>query len=264
MSSTNLLTAQDLRKIEQDASIIVREVGEHVKNAWGELLSVTYKDKRDVVTEVDHESEKILRSKLSVLLPRAGFLVEEGIDDEQATYNWTIDPIDGTKLFAFQVPIWYVQIALLENNEPVLGLIYNPVADQLFSASKGNGATLNNKTVLANFGRSSTQAIIDVDLGGHGDHGEKNMNIITDFYNSFYRVRLSSILYPYLVTGAIDGYVVLNPKTKVVDQAPRIILMREAGYKVDYVDLQGRKVLVAATETIYKDIEDIIRKRDME
>jgi myo-inositol-1(or 4)-monophosphatase len=164
------------------------------------------------------------------------------------------------------VPVFYVQAALQFKGSPVLGIIYNPVSGQLFSAFKGNGAFLNNKLILPNLPVSFDKAIVDVDFRSFKDKGQKEKEWMLEKMNRIveksYRTRMSGgALNIYLVTGAFDAYVRLEDETKLQDVAPRVIIMEEAGYVTEWVGTPfGKKVMIVSQEPLLSEIKEIIIK----
>ncbi len=107
-----------------------------------------YKGLNDLVSYVDKETEKLIVSSLSVLLPEAGFITEEGtIVKESDDYNWVIDPLDGTTNFIHGVPIYAVCIALIKGKQVLLGIVHEVNRDECFHAIAGGGAFMNNEPI---------------------------------------------------------------------------------------------------------------------
>jgi myo-inositol-1(or 4)-monophosphatase len=128
----------------------------HIARLAGKLLRVnisrahqiSFKGVIDMVTEVDRESENLIIERLKKEFPEYGFLGEERtnpVDGEKG--RWIIDPVDGTTNYSRGYPLFAVSIALEKNSEVVLGVIYNPILNELFAAVKGRGATLNGKPI---------------------------------------------------------------------------------------------------------------------
>lgn len=254
------MTSETLLHLEQQASDVVTAAASYLERHWQSVKRVNFKEKVDPVTEFDVRTENELREKLHALLPEAGFIVEEGVSSEAGTYNWVIDPIDQTKNFVGQVPLFYTQIALVEDDIPVLGIIYNPVTRQLFSASRGNGAKLNGRDVSPTVKQRVDEAIIDVDFGDNSDTLWK-LHTIEALANSAFRLRITGGAYaPYLLVGGIDAFVVVNQKTKLVDQLPRMILTREAGLAFDEYTISDRRVLLAAPSTIVDELLGVLQR----
>src|SRR5688500_3505124 len=102
----------------------------------------------DLVTEVDHASEKAIIEVIKKHHPDHSILTEEsGEIYQESEYKWIIDPIDGTVNFAHHIPICCVSIGIEHQGKMVLGAVYNPFMNELFIAEKGKGATLNDKLI---------------------------------------------------------------------------------------------------------------------
>jgi len=109
-------------------------------------------DKRpdNPVTDADFAADKLLKKRLLELLPEAGWLSEETVDNPNRLskkFVWVVDPLDGTKEFVMGLPEFSISVALVEDEQPVLGVIYNPPTRELFSARKGGGVSLNGNLV---------------------------------------------------------------------------------------------------------------------
>lgn len=105
-----------------------------------------YKGHSSPVTEADIALDTFLKGHLSELLPQAGWLSEETVDDPARlgrSYVWIVDPIDGTRAFASGHPDWAISIALVRDGKPVLGVLYAPIHDRLYEARLGEGAWSN-------------------------------------------------------------------------------------------------------------------------
>lgn len=109
-----------------------------------DVNKIEYKGIHDLVSYVDRASEERIIAALKVLLPESGFIAEEGTSDIKGErFNWVIDPLDGTTNFIQGIPIYAVSIGLLDENELVLGVVYEVGRDECFYAWKGGGAYLN-------------------------------------------------------------------------------------------------------------------------
>ena len=129
---------------------IAREVGAMQKQNWGrqDLIMDKKSTGIDLVTEIDKKSEEQIMSFLTERFPEYGFLAEEsGRSDDDAEYRWVIDPLDGTTNYAQGLPIFAVSIALQKSGDTLLGVVYEPITDELFTAVKGEGAFLNGKKI---------------------------------------------------------------------------------------------------------------------
>ncbi len=126
------------------ATETAREAGALLKAQWSRPHTVHSKGYRDIVTESDLAAEQLILSRLRAAFPDHAITSEEaGADAGDARVRWLIDPLDGTTNFAHHNPNFCVSIAAAENGRPVVGVIYDPLRDELFAARRGGGATFN-------------------------------------------------------------------------------------------------------------------------
>ena len=127
-----------------------RKAGRSLVRDFGEVeqLQVSVKGPANFVTAADHRAEEILFTELSRARPGYCFLMEErgAVDGLDKTHRWIVDPLDGTTNFLHSIPLFCISIGLERDGEIVAGLVYNPVLDELFTAEKGRGAFLLDKT----------------------------------------------------------------------------------------------------------------------
>src|SRR5205085_12566722 len=102
----------------------------------------------NLVTEVDLASEALIRERIASRYPRHEVLGEEkGLDSSSSEYRWVVDPLDGTTNYAHGYPMFCVSIALEYRGDVILGVVYDPTRDELFTAEKGGGAALNRRPI---------------------------------------------------------------------------------------------------------------------
>jgi myo-inositol-1(or 4)-monophosphatase len=140
--------------LKHELADIVREAGALAASKFGspELKSWT-KHGSSPVTESDIAVDKLLRERLTRLVPEAAWLSEESEDDRArlgASRLWIVDPIDGTRAYVGGLPDWSVSVALVEDGRPVLGCIYAPMDDGLYLAVSGEGATRDGVPIAPN------------------------------------------------------------------------------------------------------------------
>ncbi len=129
---------------------IARKTGAFIKNerAWFNMQAVEYKGVNDLVSYVDKTAEDLIVSSLKKILPGAGFITEEGTEKrEEKKLQWIIDPLDGTTNFVHGLPCFCVSIALMEDDEIVIGVIYEINLDECFYAFKGGASYLNGNEI---------------------------------------------------------------------------------------------------------------------
>ena len=232
------------QKICTDAREVVKEAAAYVRSRHENRvgLNIEEKGKQDFVTEVDKKAEQILVSGLSNLLPESGFIAEEGTSDKHGeTYNWIIDPIDGTTNFIHGVFPFAISVGLTENDELVAGIIYEFGLNEFFYAWKGGGAWLNGNPIHVSEAPSIGQSLIATGFP------YTNFTYLTEFMNSmdFFmknshglrRLGSAATDIAYVACGRYDSFYEygLHPW----DIAAGILLVKEAGGEVS--DFKGQK-----------------------
>ena len=129
---------------------IARSVGMYMaeERKGFDISMIESKGLHDLVSYVDKESEKRIIEQLSKLLPKSGFIAEEGTSSKHGErFNWVIDPLDGTTNYIQGVPIYAVSIGLLDGDELVVGVVYEVGLDECFYAWKEGGAYMNGEPI---------------------------------------------------------------------------------------------------------------------
>ena len=130
----------------QEAVSAARIAGQYQKSRFASALDIEMKGDKNLVTEVDKESERLIVGHLLSRFPGHDIVAEEGDYLQSGSpCRWIIDPVDGTTNYAHGYPWFCSSIALEVEGELVAGVIYNPIYDELFTAAKGDGAYLNGK-----------------------------------------------------------------------------------------------------------------------
>jgi myo-inositol-1(or 4)-monophosphatase len=145
--SINKLTYDDVLKILRNAA---KKANQALLSLNKEGFEKSFKENDDPVTTGDLLVNTILQEELSKHLPEIGWLSEETKDDQKRLEQdkiWIVDPIDGTKEFVEHIPEFTISVALVEKGIPIIGLILNPLQNEIFTAIKGKGAFLNNKPI---------------------------------------------------------------------------------------------------------------------
>ncbi len=217
-----------------------KKAGFVIMASYGKVRSITAKkDLRDVVTEVDRESDKVIIDHLRANSQYAILTEESGFIGESKDFVWVVDPIDGTKNFSRGIPFFCVCIALLKDNQPVLGVTYNPVTRECFYAEKAKGAFMNGHRISVSTERRLEASVIIVNSGYAEEHRKKRSMIFESMSrSSSVRVFGSTGLELCLVAnGASECFI--SSGDKVWDYAAGIVLVREAGGRV--TDWNGKE-----------------------
>lgn len=130
------------------ASTAARAAGKILRDGWGKHHTIEFKGAINLVTEVDRASEALLIESFKRATPDFNIQAEEsGAHARGSAFSWVIDPVDGTTNYAHHFPYFAVSIGLEENGESIAGVVYDPILDQLFSATRGGGAFLNGEKI---------------------------------------------------------------------------------------------------------------------
>lgn len=202
----------DINQICDNVEQIARSTGKFLKERQAQLhqSDVALKGTRNFVTHIDTEAEKMLVEKLGKLISGATFLTEEGtVTYADGRYTWIIDPLDGTTNYIHGDTPFSVSIALMKDREIILGVVYDPVADELFSASGKGNAKLNGDPVETSLHHTLTNGYIGFGIPYFlDDRGEKILkNVAGQFWKCSFRIKGSAAIeICYVACGRSDAY----------------------------------------------------------
>lgn len=227
----------------------------------------SYKQDGSLVTEADLNMQSRLQQALYELHPEIPLLGEEMSEQHQnavigdgTTAFWCLDPLDGTSNFASGIPFFSTSLALIENGQPTVGIIYDPIRDECFVAEKGRGATLNDKpldaTLTAHTALKQCSAIIDFKRLS-GDLATRLA--IKAPYSS--QRSFGSVALDWCWLAAGRGQVYLHGKQKLWDYAAGWLILDESGGYSSTLQgdpafhavLEPRSAVAAATDNLFND-----------
>jgi len=235
----------------QIAEDTARKAGHMLKSNMSSSRTITYKGDVDLVTNFDKLSQKIIIDHITRKFPDHDIMAEEDLSEVKgADLKWIIDPIDGTTNFAHGFPIFCVSLALENKGKVVLGLVYDPMREEWFTAIKGKGAFLNKQKI-----RVSSTCELDKSLLATGfpyDLRESSNNNIDHFVNFATRVQAirrcgsAALDLCYVACGRFDGFweLKLNPW----DVAAGTLILTEAGGCVS--DFKNREFSIYSLEIL--------------
>ena len=212
------------------------EAGGLILNYYKADYEIKDKGYHNPVTTADRVADERLKEILMESRPEYGWLSEETVDSPDRLNKervWVVDPLDGTKEFIEGVPHFVVSIALVENGEPILGILYNPVSAETFTASKGQGAQLNGKPIRCVAKDNINEMII------LNSRSETRLGLWEPFDGTFGELKaIGSVAYKLGLTaaGKADIFATLRPKNEW-DICAGNCIINEAGGKV--IDLYG-------------------------
>jgi myo-inositol-1(or 4)-monophosphatase len=153
----------DYKDICFKAIDVIKSVGEFIQNEVKEISTadVETKSLNSFVTYVDKNAEERLVKGLKSILPESGFLTEEEtIPQQNATFKWIIDPLDGTTNFIHKVPLFAISVALAENNETVIGIVLEINRNECFYSWKGGEAFLNGEKIRVSEAKTINDSLV--------------------------------------------------------------------------------------------------------
>ncbi len=221
----------DFLKVAERAA---REAGRLVLEMRKSERIVQKKGIVDLVTDTDRSSEELIRKIIESGFPDHSFRAEEGTElAGQSKYLWLVDPLDGTTNYAHGYPVYCVSLALLKDDEIIVGCVYNPNLDECFTTEKGKGAFLNGERIHV----SRTEKLDDSLLATGFPYNiretdDDNLKEFTAFYKKAQAVRragAAALDLAYVACGRFDGF--WEFRLSPWDIAAGILLVEEAGGK---------------------------------
>ena len=210
-----------IKACEKASKVIIRDFGEL------ENLQVSKKGPKDFVTKTDKRVEKILIEELSKSKKNYSFITEETgkIINKNNNVFWIIDPIDGTTNFLHGIPHFAISVALQKDGDIIIGLIYDPIKNEIFYAERNNGSYLNNSRV-----RVSNKTDIEECLFASNNEGVKSIYPKLNLRNT----GCAALDLAYVGCGRLDGY--FHNLINLWDIAAGKIIIEEAGGKVNNIN----------------------------
>jgi myo-inositol-1(or 4)-monophosphatase len=247
---------------------LARKSGALLRKKFTKTHKIHYKGAINLVTEADKMSEDLIIGAIRRNFPDHGILSEEspaiaGI----AKMRWIIDPLDGTTNYAHGYPIFCVSIALEKEDNVILGVVYDPMREEMFVAERGRGAYLNGKKLavspLKNISRSLLATGFPYDIRESKDNNLDYFNSMAKKVQAIRRAGAAALDLAYLAAGRFDGFWEL--KLKPWDTAAGCLMVTEAGGAIS--DIKGGKwhlyspTLLASNGLIHKQMIKVLSSR---
>ena len=242
-------------RVAREAAI---SAGEPVRELHGQVEQVEYKDdKADIVTEADHQSDRIIATVIENEFPGHGIRSEEsGVREGETEYTWLVDPLDGTGNFAHGNPNYSISLALLDrDNRPLVGVVHSPETDEVFHAVDGGGAYRNETPIQPTARDRLDESML---LSGYDPNG----SFLRAFYQETRGVRRlgsAALHLCYVAAGSADA--VWEYDTYPWDVAAGLCILREAGgratdadgddYELALDDREARAPLLASNGPLH-------------
>jgi myo-inositol-1(or 4)-monophosphatase len=231
--------------MKQKLKKIIQEAGEILKEGFYSEKEITHKGTKDLVTKYDVAIEKFLIEKFSREFSEFNIIAEES-DDGSVEFNDSIiiDPIDGTTNFANGVPHTAISVGVYKDKKPFIGIVYNPILDELFEAQIGCGAFKNGKRISVSNEKIFQKALISSGFPYSSSENKQDLDdvihklkTILPLCQDLRRFGSASLDLCYVASGMLEGYYEMN--LKAWDVSAGIIIINEAGGKV--TGLEGKQ-----------------------
>lgn len=211
---------------------IARAAGEILRQGYGQQHQVEYKGEIDLVTEIDKQSEALILSEINKHYPGQTLFTEEsGEHAGQAEHVWYIDPLDGTLNYAHGMRLFCVSIAYAHQGDLTLGVVYDPLADELFAAQRGQGAQLNGQPMHVSRVDSLIRSLLvtgfPYDAKTNPDNNFAEFQRFTALSQGVRRLGSAALDLAYVAAGRLDGY--WQKRLNAWDVAAGALLVQEAG-----------------------------------
>jgi myo-inositol-1(or 4)-monophosphatase len=245
---------------------MAQDAGKLMRDRLGTTIDIGHKGSINLVTDVDLASEKLIREAISTYHPRHEILAEEGgLSESSSEYRWIVDPLDGTTNYAHGYPVFCVSIALECQSEVVLGVVYDPMRDELFTAERGAGAALNNRPIRVSKTEDLMQSILST--GFPYDIKTSTLTNLNHWENfamnaqALRRDGAAALDLCYVACGRFDGFWELN--LSPWDTAAGALIVAEAGGRItDFADgpfSNYRPEVVASNGLIHERMIEVLK-----
>lgn len=257
------------------------KAGEWIKSRLGGIHELNTKQSpHDLVTDVDKGAEAMIRKLILTHFPDHAILGEEGVAPGAAAsaaalnqagtsdYLWIVDPVDGTTNFVHGFPFFCVSIALAYKGEIIIGVIYDPMRDEMFVAEKGKGAYLHGRRTQVAVGTSLSDSLVAVGFNPEQEFAlpmnMRGLNALSGKVRSLRAAGSAALHLAYVAAGRLSGYYEVG--LNVWDVAAGALMVKESGGKVTDTAGQpyhlGTRHLIASNGHVHSELLDVIQKAD--
>ena len=268
------LEQSDLSRMLETAIVSARLAGQRAMEEIN-FVKTSIKNSAELVTQADARCQQIIIDRIKENYPDHGFIAEEGQGGEifkqfprgDQHFWWAIDPIDGTNNFAHHMLSFTVSIAVLYKGEPIVGVIFEPATDSMFTAVKGRESQLNNRKII------TSDAIMDtfssVGLDSHYDNGVPYWTCEIMKRTRFRNFGTTALQLAYVANGGLVATIVSDPKLwdiaagTLIAEVAGAVITDWRGEKIYPIDLEKyetqRFPLIAANKKVHPEILELLK-----
>jgi len=263
-----------LSRLLETAVVAARLAGQHAMEEIN-YIKASVKNATEMVTQADTQCQKIIIDRIKENYPDHGFVAEEGRDGKLFKQSprgedmlwWVIDPIDGTNNFAHRMLFFTVSIAVMYEGEPVVGVIFEPATESMFTGIKGGESQLNNRRIIAS--EEGIDKFASVGLESHFDEGVPAWACELMLRTRFRNLGSTALQLAYVAKGSMVATIASTPK--LWDIAGGFAICQAAGVVIS--DWQGRKIfpididnydgdrfqIIAANKKVHTSVVELLR-----
>ncbi|OHB62137.1 MAG: hypothetical protein A2168_05650 [Planctomycetes bacterium RBG_13_50_24] len=244
------LEQRDLSSMLETAIVAARLAGQHAMEEIN-YIKASIKNATELVTQADAQCQKIIIDRIKENYPDHGFIAEEGVEGklfkqpprDKDKLWWVIDPIDGTNNFAHRMLFFTVSIGVMYEGKPIVGVIFEPATDSMFTAVKNREAQLNGRRITAS--EEAIDKFASVGLESHFDDGAPNWACELMKRTRFRNLGSTALQVAYVAKGSMVATVANTPKLwdiaggAAIAEAAGALFTNWQGQKIFPVDLDG-------------------------
>jgi myo-inositol-1(or 4)-monophosphatase len=248
---------------------LAREAGAILRAGYSKEHQVNYKGVIDLVTEVDRQSEDFLLGEIRGKFPDHHIFAEEsGMIQGNDQHIWFVDPLDGTVNYAHHIPVFCVSIAYAYKGELMLGAVYDPLRDEMFTAERGKGAYMNGKAIHSSAATELQKSLLvtgfPYDAWNTPQDNFANFVHLAKMTQGVRRLGSAALDLCYVAAGRFDGYWEIS--LKPWDAAAGGLICEEAGARVTNVSgdrdyISPPQSVVAAAPVIHARILEELKSQ---
>ena len=245
-----------------------RKAGDYIIRESDKIRSVESKSQHDYVTNVDKDAEQLIIDTISHSYADHSFLGEESGSSGSSEYEWVIDPIDGTTNFIRKVPHWAISIACKYKGRTEIGVVYDPVREELFTAVRGRGAQFNGKRIRVSETKGLEHSLIATGFPFRNKPMlDKYMRIFGKLFphcSDMRRAGSAALDLAYVAAGRFDGFWEFG--LSEWDTAAGSLLVKEAGGMISDINgnpnYQQSDSILAANPKAFKAMLQVINQKE--
>ena len=256
------MTTSDFVTVAQNAA----RAGGRVLQEWSERFTVTEKSPANLVTEADFESQETILRIIRAEFPQHSFLGEEGLQESNpdSEYRWIIDPLDGTSNYVHHFPYYAVSIGLQCAGSLIAGVIFDPTRDEMFAASRGQGATLNDHPIqpsaVDNMSQAMAVASLPVAADQRGPAIDRFLRVL-ESAQTVQRTGSAALNLAYVAAGRLDAF--WSSSLKPWDVAAGALIVEEAGGQATRMDgtplqIEIPDILASNGRSIHEELQRLL------